>query len=122
MLTGDDILSHTRPLVSALVEHNRRETGSKMTAYERVARKIGASPVWVRKLLGRQPNVDVAAHQYLNIVGLYRRLCARIEAKAEEERRKLDLLLGHHHAIVQSNLGLDHSPLGSDQGKKASDP
>lgn len=104
MQTADSVLNKLRPLAAMLVKHKQFETGSKMQAYERVASKVGASSSWLRKLIGRQPNVDVAAHQYLNILSLYRKLCERIEAKAEEERRKLEALMGHADAFLESDL------------------
>jgi hypothetical protein len=58
-----------------------------MTAYERVASTIGVSASWLRKLIGRQ-SVELAAHEYLNIALAYRKLCERIEAEAENNRRR----------------------------------
>lgn len=121
-LTAEDLLSRARPLASALIEHKKRETGSKMTAYERVAARIGGSPSWLRKLLGRQPNVDLAAHQYLNILALYRKLCERIEAEAENERRKLEALWNHADAFLDSHSSPSPHPSPAPRNREVDHP
>ena len=122
LLTAEELLFRVRPLASALIDHKRRETGSKMTAYERVASSVGGSASWLRKLLGRQPNVDLAAHQYMNIVALYRKLCERIEAEAENERRKLEALMDHADAFLDSPLPPASRSAGSPRDRKARHP
>lgn len=117
MLTAHQAIDHARPLAEKLVEFARRATGSRMAAYESVARKIGASPSWLRKFIGRQPNVDLGAHQYLNVISLYRRLCERVEAEAENERRKLELILEQHDADCPSFIPMVPASSSDDYGE-----
>lgn len=85
MMTAADSLDRVRPFAFALVQRDERTTGSRMAAYDTVARRIGVSPSWLRKLIGRQP-VAVAAHEFHNIVLAYRGLCERLEADAALDR------------------------------------
>lgn len=87
MLTAPQTAEQARPFAAELVARVERQTGSRMAAYERVASTVGVSARWLRKLIGRQP-IELAAHEYLNIVAAYRSLCERIEAEAELERAR----------------------------------
>jgi hypothetical protein len=109
-VTAEETTERVRPLLLKIVQHKVRETGSKMVAYSKVAAKIGGSASWLRKLLGRQPNVDLAAHQFLNILSLYRKLCERVEAEAENERVRLEHLWSETDASIASNLSMGSSP------------
>lgn len=109
-VTADDTTTRILPLLAKLIQHKTRETGSKMTAYARIAAKVGGSASWLRKLLGRQPNVDLAAHQYLNILSLYRRLCERLETEAENERAKLEILWSQTDASLQGDFPMGAAP------------
>jgi hypothetical protein len=60
----------------------------RMEAYAQVAAMIGASAGRLRKFIGRQPNASIRPHEYLNLALAYRSLCERIEASAEEQRRR----------------------------------
>ncbi len=88
MTSATETVDRVRPFAAALVERAERQTGSRMAAYERVASTVGVSDGWLRKLIGRQPDIGLAAWQYLNIVSAYRGLCERIEAEAEHERAR----------------------------------
>jgi hypothetical protein len=85
MMTAADTLDRVRPFAYALVQRDERASGSRMAAYDSVARRVGVSPAWLRKLIGRRP-VAVAAHEYHNICIAYRGLCERIEADAAIDR------------------------------------
>jgi hypothetical protein len=87
MMTAVDIMNQAHPWAADLVRYEEQRIGSRMTAYERVASTIGVSASWLRKLIGRQ-SVELAAHEYLNIALAYRKLCERIEAEAENNRRR----------------------------------
>lgn len=103
MVNATDTVDQTRPFVAALVEREESHTGSRMAAYERVAQMVGVSPSWLRKLLGRQPDVkEIAAHEFLNIAAAYRSLCLRLEAEAERERRKATVLREKADAVIAS--------------------
>lgn len=106
MMTAADALSYARPFAAALVERDERTAGSRMAAYEMVAQRIGVSPSWLRKLVGRQPGLVVEAHEYLNIAAAYRRLCERVEAEAERERALAAALREKADAALASAPGM----------------
>ena len=86
MITAADGIDRARPFAAALVEREERRSGSRMSAYAAVARTVGVSESWLRKLLGRQP-VVVAVHEYINLASAYVASCERIEAEADRQRR-----------------------------------
>lgn len=101
MMTAADSLAQTRPLLVALVERKRRSTGSKMAAYLAVARTVGRSTTWVRKVVGRQ-FVAIELHDYLNIANAYRAACERMEAEAELEKQRFYALGKAANAVADS--------------------
>jgi hypothetical protein len=95
MWTREQLLTEARPLAVEIVAAKKRATGSKMAAYDRAAEAIGVSASWLRKLIGRQPDVRIDGHELLNlwavhrrVCGAYERACERVEAAAERERRR----------------------------------
>lgn len=92
MRTAADTLNEAHPIVAGLVDIAQRRAGSRMTAYHDVARSIGQSASWVRKLVGRQP-VAIERHVFENIANAYRSACERIEAERDLERARF-LALG----------------------------
>ena len=120
MVSASDTLERARPFAAALIEREERHTGSRMSAYERVANMVGVSPSWLRKLIGRQPDVkEVAAHEFLNIAAAYRSLCLRIEAEAEQERRKATVLREQADAIIASASVVVVEPEGAERAGTA---
>lgn len=75
----------TSPMLDALVRHAERRTGSRMLAYDTVARTIGATGSWVRKFLGNQP-VRLDADTFLRIHATYQANCDHWDAHADEDR------------------------------------
>lgn len=101
MMTADQALEQIRPDLASIIAVKERTLGSRMRAYESLGSKLGRSPTWIRKVLGRAPDVTVGLHDALNIRAAYERLCARVENAAdaleagnEELRRELDAALG----------------------------
>ena len=101
MMTAEQALEQIRPDLASIVAVKERTLGSRMRAYESLGSKLGRSPTWIRKVLGRAPDVTVGLHDALNIRAAYERLCARVENAAdaleagnEELRRELDAALG----------------------------
>lgn len=112
MVTAADAKNETLPMLLALVGRAEVRTGSRMTAYETVARRIGASASWVRKFVGRQ-QVGLEGHVLLNIAGLYRAECERWEAEAEKERALFFALGGETDAMAirtRQSLGVEAGP------------
>ena len=64
--------------------HHTARHGRRGDAYLAIARRIGRSPVWVRKLIGRQGG-GLDANVYWAIVDAYKAHRARLEAKADDK-------------------------------------
>lgn len=99
MVTATQVQDEILPKLSKLVRLAQAGTGSKMTAYDAVGRRIGASGSWVRKFLGRQP-VGLDGHVLLNIGTAYARLCTSIEAAADAAEASNALLREDLHAAL----------------------
>lgn len=100
MMTAEQALEQIRPDLASIIAVKERSLGSRMRAYESLGSKLGRSPTWIRKVLGRAPDVTVGLHDALNIRAAYERLCARVESAADaleasnqELRRELDAAL-----------------------------
>lgn len=100
MNAATDVLDTTRTMATELVARAERETGSRMTAYRRVAAGLGVSASWVRKFVAGDPATRVSLVAGINILNQYRRLCERIEAKAEQERARTHALLEEFDAAT----------------------
>lgn len=112
MMTADQALEQIRPDLASIIAVKERTLGSRMRAYESLGSKLGRSPTWIRKVLGRAPDVTVGLHDALNIRAAYERLCARVESAAdaleagnEELRRELDAALGGDRSVAASARG-----------------
>ena len=114
MVTATEAQDEVLPKLEKLVKLAWSGTGSKMSAYDAVGRKIGASGSWVRKCLGRQP-VDLKGHVLLNIGAAYARLCTSIEAAADAAEASNALLREDLHAALQ-----DRHPAPSRSGRAPS--
>jgi hypothetical protein len=82
----DGIVSLTRDVAEAFVAREERRTGSKMDAYEAVARAVGTTSEWLRKFLSsnaaKEPRLTVG----FKILMVYRRVCERVEQAGDRER------------------------------------
>lgn len=114
MLTAADTQEQMRPFVAHLVDAAERTTRSRMAAYEMVSAQIGKSPAWIRKLIGRSPDVLVAHHDFLNIRAAYQTLCRRIEIAAAHERAKADILRQALEQVVARDQGVVAGPAGTE--------
>lgn len=86
VMSGATHMDMTRDLTRELVRRAEWECGSRMGAYERVGQSVGMSAMWVRKLVHGYGDVRLLHVTVLNIQEAYRRLCERVEMKAENER------------------------------------
>ena len=100
MMTADQALEQIRPDLASIIAAKERTLGSRMRAYESLGSKLGRSPTWIRKVLGRAPDVTVGLHDAFNIRAAYERLCKHIadgtdaiEAENQKLRRELDAAL-----------------------------
>jgi hypothetical protein len=113
MVTATQVQDSVLPKLTALVRLAQSGTGSKMTAYDAVGRRIGASGSWVRKFLGRQP-VALDGHVLLNIGTAYARLCSSIEAAADAAEASNALLREELNAALQADRPAgDRTPGGA---------
>ena len=87
MTTAARLLDEARMKSAALVARESLRAGSKMRAYEAVARRIGASSSWLRHLIGRQDGVSLPAAVMEDLRDAYTRLCERVEQRAESIER-----------------------------------
>lgn len=104
-----DTLNDARPVLRGLVQRAERTTGSRMAAYELVARDLKASASWLRKAIGNQP-VAFPAHVYRNMVAAYDAASARMEAEAKIERERFLALGRNADAVAKGVVGQDGSP------------
>lgn len=76
MVTAEQANEVARDPLLRLVLDRKDLTGSLMAAYDDVGERLGRSPSWVRKVIGRAADVSVGLHDWLNI----NTLCARLDA------------------------------------------
>jgi hypothetical protein len=103
----------TRQSAVDLVEHERRKGASEKVAVHRVAKQLGRSVSWLRKIVRDDPNVrfdpvtifntlQAAGH---DVADWYSSLCDRIEADTAARRERLAALNGELDAVFQGTLG-----------------
>lgn len=85
MMTADQAREQVRSPLAILLQHHVERGTPRMDAYVRVAGLIGRSPAWVQRVIGRRPDTTVGLHDALNIRAAYERICARIEAAADQK-------------------------------------
>lgn len=106
-----EITEITREFAAVIVSRQQQISGSRMNAYADVASSIGTSSVWLRKFLGRRPDAKLSLATFLNLRAKYEKICALIEAKAEIEQRRLDVLTGAIDAAVLRGMEMVGSRL-----------
>lgn len=120
MMTAEQALEQIRPDLASIIAVKERSLGSRMRAYESLGSKLGRSPTWIRKVLGRAPDVTVGLHDALNIRAAYERLCKHIadgtdaiEAENQKLRRELDAALRGDRAATARLGGTPSSAAGT---------
>lgn len=101
MITAEQAVEQVRPDLAAVVAAKEKILGSRMAAYDRLGTQLGRSPTWIRKVLGRAPDVMVGFHDALNISAAYQRLCSKIEASADAAEARNALLREDIDAALQ---------------------
>lgn len=92
-------ISLTRAQATELVARAERNTGSRMAAYEQVARTVGASSGWIRKFVRGYEAKEPRATLYENIRASYEALCARVEQENRADELRLMALRGIRNEI-----------------------
>jgi hypothetical protein len=90
------------------VERAERKTGSRMEAYDVVARSVGTSAGWLRKLVRGYEAKEPRATIYENIRAQYEALCHRVEEENEIDEARLRLLAGNPYATSQGIVEETH--------------
>lgn len=106
MSDAAQIVDRARFAAVELVRREERSTGSRMTAYDRVGSMIGASPGWLRKFIGRNPDVRPDLVVGWNLLAFYDRVCTRVEQAAENERSRAAALRAENHEAVKGAVEL----------------
>ena len=94
-------ISNTRAQANELVARAERTTGSRMAAYEQVARTVGASSGWIRKFVRGYEAKEPRATLYENIKAHYEALCARVEQDNRADEMRLQALRGSLNATTE---------------------
>ncbi|MCJ2129251.1 hypothetical protein [Methylobacterium sp. E-045] len=119
MMTAEQELGLVRPNIVAAVEALQSRGMSRMDAYQALGSMLGKSQTWVRKVIGRQPDAAIYLRDALNIRTAYERLCARIEAAADEAETNNNALREELHAALAGAA----APLsGTDRNALAASP
>jgi hypothetical protein len=96
------LTSITRSALGALVDQEMRRTGSKMVAYEIVAKTIGSSSSWVRMFLSKSEEVkEPRITLFQNIRASYENLCSRVEQENRNDELRLMLIKGQIDAVTE---------------------
>jgi hypothetical protein len=112
MVTAQSEADLVRPQIVAAVAKLRERGLSQMNAYAALGREVEKSPTWVRRIIGRSPDVAIRLRDALNVSAAYERLCARIEAAADAAEASNALLREELHAA----LGADSPALARTPG------
>ncbi len=104
------VASLTRDMATALVDREERKTGSRMVAYENVARTVGTTSTWLRSFVStngaKEPRVSVG----FSIIQVYRRVCDRVEQAGDRERHlreSIDAALEDFEILVERTKAPD---------------
>ena len=103
MITAEQALEQIRPDLARIISAKEQKLGSRMLAYDRLGADLGRSPSWIRKVLGRAPDVTVGLHDALNIRAAYERICARVSAAADAQAAENNRLRRDIHAALQGD-------------------
>ncbi len=122
MNTLAEEIEHKRDLATILVDRAEDYARSRMVAYRDVAAAIGASASWVRKFVNSDPAAGLNFAAAFNIERAYSRLCERIEAEQETERKRILALRRSGNAAVPSHLGMADVALPEMADGKAPSP
>lgn len=94
-MSSTALTTATRSALRLMVESETHRLGSKMVAYEQVARTIGASSSWLRQYLANtgavgEPRISL----FQNIKTAYDKICERVEADNRAAELRLATLRG----------------------------
>jgi hypothetical protein len=88
MISAAGVIEHTREKTRIMVAVEKLRTGSQMKAYGIIGDLIDSSPGWVRKFIGRSPEVKPDLETGLSILIAFQQnyndICALIEDKADK--------------------------------------
>lgn len=100
-LTPAAVAEQAAAKVETLIASRESDLGGRMPAMESVAKAIGASTMWVRRVYGRLPGVSIHHWQMLRIDAL-------LEAELAKQKARFDLnaaRIAAHLKNEKSNAG-----------------
>lgn len=106
MITAQSEADLIRPQIIAAVAKLRSRGLSQMDAYAALGREVEKSPTWIRRIIGRSPDVAIRLRDALNIGAAYARLCTSIEAAADAAEASNAVLREELHAALQARLSV----------------
>lgn len=118
MISSAATVSMTRAQANELVRRAEHNTGSRMAAYEQVARKVGSSAGWIRKFVKGYEAKEPRATLYENIRAHYEALCDRVEQDNRADEQRLHALRGNSNAIAASLDQESRAETGAVVGKE----
>ena len=77
----------TRNAATFLVHREERRTGSRMMAYDNVAKTVGTSSEWLRAFIGSKGAKEPRVSLGFRIMQFYTRVCERVEQAGDNERQ-----------------------------------
>ena len=107
-MIGSATISTTRAQANELVTRAERTTGSRMAAYEQVARTVGASAGWIRKFVRGYEAKEPRATLYENIRANYEALYIRVEQENRADEQRLKALRGPKNATCEGFSAESH--------------
>lgn len=113
MMTAQSEAELIRPHVVAVLAKMRERGLSQMDAYAALGREVDKSPTWVRRIIGRSPDVAIRLRDALNVRAAYERLCSSIEAAADAAEAKNALLREELH-VARIGTSSAHSRADGD--------
>ena len=125
MVKPEEIFEHVRRRLVALITHERAQTGSTVVAQKAIARRVGVSHPWIKRIVGRYAGVTIHAHTYLTleeIYARYERTCRLVEQQGDQakaEALRLEKAAGDAHETSKSDRSAGGLALASRRGPKA---
>lgn len=103
MWTREGIIEKLRPKLVALIAHEKVRIGCQMQAVKRVAKRVGASEHWVRRVTGRYGEVSIHGHLLLNILTEYVKMRRAVHraARAQRAAQRSETMARVHYGLAR---------------------
>lgn len=103
MWTSEKVSDRVRARLVALIELEERVCGSTVVAMKTVARRVGTSHAWVKRVVGRYEGAAIHAHLLLNILRehIRRKRAARKAVNAQRVAQRNEARPGVYFGIAR---------------------